>query len=275
MFGVHQFFILPATRPSAGGALGEEDHLRNTEVNFSIWDLGGQREFLSMLPLVCNEAAAIFFMFDLSIRTTRSRSGTARHAGSTALPAFLVGTKYDRFLRLSEAGRDRQAGAQCMTMAGGFHQQHAQRQCAKPLQGRAYEGLRIALHHADRHRPEALLMISGREMECHSATQQLRRKAAVLRNNLRAFPEDEGRCLSPSMSPAPISRSSSYSPHKYKIAPVGGASDDMIGYVTCEQVAVMRTFGCSLVLLHTSPFTSRQSPLSVPRTSNNSFWGFS
>lgn len=26
--------------------------LRNTEITFSIWDLGGQREFLSMLPLV-------------------------------------------------------------------------------------------------------------------------------------------------------------------------------------------------------------------------------
>lgn len=26
--------------------------LRNTDVTFSIWDLGGQREFLSMLPLV-------------------------------------------------------------------------------------------------------------------------------------------------------------------------------------------------------------------------------
>lgn len=40
--------------------------LRNTEITFSIWDLGGQREFLSMLPLVCNDAVTIFFMFDLS-----------------------------------------------------------------------------------------------------------------------------------------------------------------------------------------------------------------
>jgi GTP-binding protein of the ras superfamily involved in termination of M-phase len=40
--------------------------LRNAEITFSIWDLGGQREFLSILPLVCNDAVAIFFMFDLS-----------------------------------------------------------------------------------------------------------------------------------------------------------------------------------------------------------------
>ena len=44
--------------------------LRNTEITFSIWDLGGQREFLSMLPLVCNDAVSIFFMFDLSRKST-------------------------------------------------------------------------------------------------------------------------------------------------------------------------------------------------------------
>ncbi len=44
--------------------------LRNTEITFSVWDLGGQREFLSMLPLVCNDAIAILFMFDLSRKST-------------------------------------------------------------------------------------------------------------------------------------------------------------------------------------------------------------
>ncbi len=44
--------------------------LRNTEITFSIWDLGGQREFLSMLPLVCNDAVAVLFMFDLSRKST-------------------------------------------------------------------------------------------------------------------------------------------------------------------------------------------------------------
>lgn len=44
--------------------------LRNTEITFSIWDLGGQREFISMLPLVCNDAVTIFLMFDLSRKST-------------------------------------------------------------------------------------------------------------------------------------------------------------------------------------------------------------
>jgi GTP-binding protein of the ras superfamily involved in termination of M-phase len=44
--------------------------LRDTEITFSIWDLGGQKEFLSMLPLVCNDAVAIFFMFDLTRKST-------------------------------------------------------------------------------------------------------------------------------------------------------------------------------------------------------------
>lgn len=59
--------------------------IRNTEITFSIWDLGGkgysigtysnfkrigQREFVNMLPLVCNDAIAILFMFDLSRKST-------------------------------------------------------------------------------------------------------------------------------------------------------------------------------------------------------------
>lgn len=44
--------------------------IRNTQIIFSIWDLGGQREFVNMLPLVCNDAIAILFMFDLSRKST-------------------------------------------------------------------------------------------------------------------------------------------------------------------------------------------------------------
>lgn len=44
--------------------------IRNTEITFSIWDLGGQREFVNMLPLVSNDAVAILFMFDLSRKST-------------------------------------------------------------------------------------------------------------------------------------------------------------------------------------------------------------
>ncbi|KAF9252469.1 P-loop containing nucleoside triphosphate hydrolase protein [Marasmius fiardii PR-910] len=48
--------------------------VRRTTITFSIWDLGGQREFVNMLPLVCNDAVAILFMFDLSAQDPESSS---------------------------------------------------------------------------------------------------------------------------------------------------------------------------------------------------------
>ncbi|KAI9846721.1 MAG: hypothetical protein M1838_001195 [Thelocarpon superellum] len=78
--------------------------IRNTEITFSIWDLGGQREFVNMLPLVCNDAVAILFMFDLTRKSTLNsikewyRQG--RGFNKTAIP-FLVGTKYDQFVSFS------------------------------------------------------------------------------------------------------------------------------------------------------------------------------
>ena len=94
--------------------------IRNTEITFSIWDLGGQREFVNMLPLVCNDAVAILFMFDLSRKSTlNSIKEWYRHARGfnkvsrlplshttlfrrradveTAIP-FLVGTKFDHLV---------------------------------------------------------------------------------------------------------------------------------------------------------------------------------
>ncbi|KAJ3312576.1 septum-promoting GTP-binding protein 1 [Boothiomyces sp. JEL0838] len=81
--------------------------IKNTEITFSIWDLGGlillrigQREFVNMLPLVCNDAIAILFMFDLSRKSTlnsiKEWYRQARGFNKTAIP-FLVGTKYDHF----------------------------------------------------------------------------------------------------------------------------------------------------------------------------------
>ncbi|KAI8899657.1 septum-promoting GTP-binding protein 1 [Globomyces pollinis-pini] len=74
--------------------------IRNTEITFSIWDLGGQREFVNMLPLVCNDAIAILFMFDLSRKSTlnsiKEWYRQARGFNKTAIP-FLIGTKYDHF----------------------------------------------------------------------------------------------------------------------------------------------------------------------------------
>lgn len=94
--------------------------VRRTTITFSIWDLGGQREFVNMLPLVCNDAVAILFMFDLSRKSTLNsvkewyrqargfnkvfvsfslRSFETNHQSSvsqTAIP-FLIGTKFDQF----------------------------------------------------------------------------------------------------------------------------------------------------------------------------------
>jgi len=74
--------------------------VKTNMVTFSIWDLGGQREFINMLPLVCNEAAAMLFMFDLSRKSTlnsvKEWYRQARGFNKAAIP-FLIGTKYDLF----------------------------------------------------------------------------------------------------------------------------------------------------------------------------------
>lgn len=97
--------------------------VRRTTITFSIWDLGGQREFVNMLPLVCNDAVAILFMFDLSRKSTlnsvkewyrqargfnkvhsfltlhgllKLTSADSDHTMQTAIP-FLIGTKFDTF----------------------------------------------------------------------------------------------------------------------------------------------------------------------------------
>ncbi|OQR90692.1 septum-promoting GTP-binding protein 1 [Achlya hypogyna] len=92
--------------------------LRNTEITFSIWDLGGHREFISMLPLVCNDAVAVLFMFDLSRKATLTsvkewyRQVRAINkvrwtvviddfmCFQNAFP-FLIGTKYDHLTNVS------------------------------------------------------------------------------------------------------------------------------------------------------------------------------
>mmetsp|Transcript_57587 Transcript_57587/g.137072 ORF Transcript_57587/g.137072 Transcript_57587/m.137072 type:complete len:212 (-) Transcript_57587:38-673(-) len=74
--------------------------IRNANITFSIWDLGGQPEFVNMLPLVCNDAAAILFTFDLSriatLNNVKEWYRQARGFNKTAVP-ILVGTKYDSF----------------------------------------------------------------------------------------------------------------------------------------------------------------------------------
>jgi len=92
--------------------------IRNTEITFSIWDLGGQREFVNMLPLVCNDAVAILFMFDLTRKSTLNsikewyRQG--RGFNKTAIPV-LVGTKYDHFVNLSREEQEEISNQVCWT----------------------------------------------------------------------------------------------------------------------------------------------------------------
>lgn len=77
--------------------------IKNTIITFSIWDLGGQKEFINMLPLVSNDAIAILFMFDLTRKSTlnsiKEWYRQVRGFNKTAIP-FLVGTKYDEFIDL-------------------------------------------------------------------------------------------------------------------------------------------------------------------------------
>ncbi|TID16240.1 hypothetical protein CANINC_004239 [Pichia inconspicua] len=80
-------------------------NIKNSELTFSIWDLGGEAEFTNMLPLVARESVAILFMFDLSRRETltsiKDWYRQARGFNRTAIP-FLIGTKYDLFIELSD-----------------------------------------------------------------------------------------------------------------------------------------------------------------------------
>ncbi|KAM7218937.1 septum-promoting GTP-binding protein 1 [Rhypophila decipiens] len=93
--------------------------IRNTEITFSIWDLGGQREFVNMLPLVCNDAVAILFMFDLTRKSTLNsikewyRQG--RGFNKTAIPV-LVGTKYDHFVNLSREEQEEISNQVCFVV---------------------------------------------------------------------------------------------------------------------------------------------------------------
>lgn len=80
-------------------------NIKNTEITFSLWDLGGQREFVNMLPLVSSDAVLILFMFDLTRKSTlnsiKEWYRQARGFNKTLIP-FLVGTKYDSFIELPE-----------------------------------------------------------------------------------------------------------------------------------------------------------------------------
>eukprot|EP01126_Amoeba_proteus_P039612 TRINITY_DN4190_c0_g2_i3.p1 TRINITY_DN4190_c0_g2~~TRINITY_DN4190_c0_g2_i3.p1 ORF type:complete len:147 (+),score=23.41 TRINITY_DN4190_c0_g2_i3:364-804(+) len=67
--------------------------------------LGGKKEFLKMLPLVCSEASALLFMFDLTrpatLNSVKDWYRQVREINKTAIP-FLIGTKFDLFSKGEE-----------------------------------------------------------------------------------------------------------------------------------------------------------------------------
>jgi len=79
-------------------------NLRNIAVTFSVWDLGGQKEYLQLMPLVCNDARVLLFVFDLTCKQSllliREWYRQARTENRYAVP-FLIGTKFDLFAKRS------------------------------------------------------------------------------------------------------------------------------------------------------------------------------
>lgn len=96
--------------------------LRERTVTFTIFDLGGgENEFNQMIPLVCADASAILFMFDLTRRITlqsiKEWYRQARGFNQMFRP-LLVGTKFDVFAGFSvDAQRDTIAHARAFAKA--------------------------------------------------------------------------------------------------------------------------------------------------------------
>jgi len=74
--------------------------LRKLTITLSIWDLGGQTEYINLMPLVCNEAKVFLFVFDLtrkqSLAMVRNWYRHARKQNKFAVP-FLIGAKFDLY----------------------------------------------------------------------------------------------------------------------------------------------------------------------------------
>ena len=84
--------------------LEKEINVGGQPIVMSIWDIGGQKQFIKMLQVSCSEAHAILFMFDLTsigtLVTLKEWYKSARETNPTALP-ILVGTKFDKYFTLS------------------------------------------------------------------------------------------------------------------------------------------------------------------------------
>lgn len=82
--------------------------VKQIPVNIVIWDIGGQKNFMEMLPVCCDGAHAMIFMFDLSnissLTALRDWYKAAYSCNQTAR-VFLVGTKFDLYFDLPEQER--------------------------------------------------------------------------------------------------------------------------------------------------------------------------
>lgn len=85
--------------------LEREVVIKGNKVNIVIWDIGGQTNFMDMLPFCCDAAHAMIFMFDLSqpgsLTALRDWYKAAWQCNNTAR-LFLVGTKFDKYYELSD-----------------------------------------------------------------------------------------------------------------------------------------------------------------------------
>jgi len=76
--------------------------LKNVTVTLSVWDLGGQQEYKTLMPLVCRDAKVFLFVFDLtrkrSLQMIRDWYKRARKQNKYAIP-FLIGAKFDLFVK--------------------------------------------------------------------------------------------------------------------------------------------------------------------------------
>lgn len=74
--------------------------LKQTEIVFSLMDLGGQSEFINMLPLAAVGSSVLIFLFDLTrpktLKSIKDWYRQSKGLNDLAIP-ILVGTKFDLF----------------------------------------------------------------------------------------------------------------------------------------------------------------------------------
>lgn len=100
---VENVFDEEYTQTLGVNCLDKKIRLGSADILFYIMDLGGQREFINMLPLASEGAKAIIFLFDLTrpetLKSIKEWHRQATGFNENAVP-LLVGTKYDLFVNM-------------------------------------------------------------------------------------------------------------------------------------------------------------------------------